>query len=117
MAKNGCQAIDKHFRFFSDLRPSQQALLRIFQQVAHGFVENLYFEEGEPLSRPAPKIRRQIRIKSYGIQKPPDPPDDFELKDEHIKFFELLREESSGYIAQIRVCDGLPAEVSMEEVA
>lgn len=106
----------KRPRYYRDLTSKQQGLLRKFQQVGYGSVENLYFEDGEPVSRPAPKTRRQIRLKNYSTAKPPDPTDDFELKDEHIKFFTLLKKEGSGYIAQIKVTDGLPAEVSMEEV-
>lgn len=106
----------KRPRYYRDLTTKQQGLLRKFQQVGYGSVENLYFEDGEPLARPAPKTRRNIRLKSYGAEKPPEPSADFELKDEQVKFFTLLEEEGSGYIAQIKVTDGLPAEVSVEEV-
>jgi hypothetical protein len=113
--KNTSPEHRKRPRYYRDLTAKQQGLLRKFQQVGYGSVDNLYFEDGEPLARPAPKTRRNIRLKSYGNAKPPDPPDDFELKEEHVKFFELLEEEGSGYIANIKITDGLPAEVSMED--
>lgn len=102
-------------RRYSELSPKQQALLRKFQQIGYGSVENLFFQDGDPVEKPAPKTRRNIRLRSYAKRRPQEPPDDFELKDEHVEFFNFLEEERSGYISKIEVRDGLPAEMSVEE--
>ncbi len=103
-------------RRYSGLTPKQQNLLRKFQIIGYGTVENLFFQDGDPVDKPAPKTRRNIRLRGFGLKKPQDPLGDFELKDEHIEFFTFLEEERSGYIAKIEVRDGLPAEMSVEEV-
>ena len=106
----------RHLRRYSELTPEQQIIIRKFQKVGFGTIENLCFAKGEPLTHPAPKIRRQIRLKRNGNAKPPDPSDDFELKNEHVEFFNYLKEKGNGIITKIEVQNGLPAEMSVEEV-
>ena len=104
-------------RRFSDLTPKQQALLRKFQNIGWGTVEDLFFEGGDPIVRPAPKVHRVIRLRGKGSGPTLHSERDFVLRDEHVTFFSFLREQQSGHIHRIEICDGLPAEMSVEEVA
>ncbi len=104
-------------RYFGDLTPKQQALLRKFQCVGWGALEGIYFENGEPMSRPAPRVHKTIRLRSKGPVTAPRPEHNFALSNEHVTFFSFLREQQNGHILRIEICDGLPAEMSVEEVA
>jgi hypothetical protein len=105
-------------RHFRDLTKKQQDLLRKFQEIGWGVIEDLVFQNGDPVLRPMPKIQRKIKLrKGKGPPRNCRPADDFELKDEHISFFSFLMEQQDGSIDRIEICDGLPAEMSVEEVA
>ena len=102
-------------RHFRELPRNHQTLLRRFQETGWGTVENLIVREGQPIL-PGLRIRKTIRLKSRD-RSPSLQKGDFVLKDEHIEFLQILREMGNGCIARIEVRDGLPAEVSMEEIA
>ena len=104
-------------RYFSDLTAKQQALLRRFQNVGWGAIEGIHFENGDPMSRPAPKVHKTLKLRSKGSRVAPRPEHNFMLRDEHVTFFSFLREQQNGHILRIEICDGLPAEMSVEVVA
>ncbi|MBC2595649.1 hypothetical protein H5P28_15380 [Ruficoccus amylovorans] len=102
---------------FQSLTPKQQELLRKFQSIGWGSMEGLVFQRGDPVLRPMPKVRRTIRLRSRSSPKSACPAEDFKLKDEYMCFFGFLMEQRDGSIAHIEIRDGLPAEMSVEEVA
>lgn len=104
-------------RYFRDLTKKQQNLLRKFQEIRWGVIENLVFQNGDPVLRPMPKIQRKIKLRKAKGSPPNDrPAEDFELKDEHVSFFSFIMEQQDGSINRIEICDGLPAEMSVEDV-
>jgi hypothetical protein len=103
-------------RRLRQLTRRQQDILVKMSRIGWGTVENLVFQDGEPVARPAPKIRRNIRLRGKAQARPADPPDDYELKDEQIEFVTFLEQQRSGCISRIDVRDGLPAEMSVDEV-
>jgi hypothetical protein len=104
-------------RRFQSLTPKQQELLRKFQSIGWGSMEGLVFQHGDPVLRPVPKVSRTIRLRSGGAPPCECLAEDFELKDEYVRFFDFLMEQQDGSISRIEIRDGLPAEMSVDEIA
>ncbi|MBN2069586.1 MAG: hypothetical protein JW739_08125 [Opitutales bacterium] len=102
-------------RYFSNLTVSQQQLVLKFKQIEWGSMQYLAYFGGEPILRPPPKVKRIIRLKRPSSRKP-QLPTDFELKQEYISFFAYLEQQQNGCIKNIEIRDGLPAEMSVEEI-
>jgi hypothetical protein len=107
--------ISARVRYFSSLTVSQQKLVLLFKKTQWGTMHNLAFYNGEPIFRPPPKIKRIIRLAESRYNKH-ETHGDFKLKKEFNSFFDYLEEQQNGCITFIDIRDGLPAEMSVEEV-
>lgn len=97
---------------FGALSPAKQEIVRRMQLIGFGKICDLPVVEGEPVLESARVVRRQK------LSRRPVPPAfsrDFELKTEHILFFEALEEMVDGNIACLEVQHGLPCHVDIIE--
>lgn len=100
----------------SSLSPRRNRLLEICQQVGFGRVEDLVFEDQEPLFDPPPRIVREIKFGGENGPRPELGTADFLLKQQVVELFEFLDERQSGTIDVLEVKHGLPFRVIVTEV-
>lgn len=97
---------------FGALSPAKQEIVRRMQLIGFGKICDLPVVEGEPVLEQARIVRRQK------LSRRPEPPAydrDFELKMEHVLFFETLQDMHDGEIACLEVQHGLPCLVDIIE--
>ena len=101
----------------SSLSPRRKRLLKICQQVGFGRVEDLVFEDREPLFDPPPRIVREIKFGGENGPRSELRTADFLLKQQVVELFKFLDERQSGTIDVLDVKHGLPFRVIVTEVS
>jgi hypothetical protein len=102
-------------RRYSQLTSAQKELLRKCQEVQFGAIQDVVFHNADPILKPAPKIRRKIKLKRSEAGPIEHASHDFELKDEQRALIRYLREHVNGSIAHIQVQNGLPSEIDVTD--
>ena len=95
------------------LSPGCLRLLRLFQSVEYGRVENLSIRDGEPVEGPV-TIIRSIRTDKDGTDQR-KAAQGFSLKKQHVVFFRELAKVGTGVVRRIDVQNGLPLRMEVEE--
>jgi hypothetical protein len=99
---------------FSQLSPSRQALVRLFQVLNFGQLLNLIVLDGEPIFDPEPIAVVDLKLDSDESARPEIELIDFEVRAEVYRFFYHLDKIKSGRIQKIEIRSGIPFRISME---
>jgi hypothetical protein len=99
---------------FSQLSPSRQALVRLFQSINFGSVENLRVENAEPAFHPPPMLLKDVKLDSDEAPRPEMTLVDFVLGDEVLRLLRLLDDMKLGTIRRIEVRAGIPRRILWE---
>lgn len=98
-----------------ELSRDRRRLLDLMRNMGYGRIENLTIRAGEPVIDASIKLvhEKLLGRKANGRASPPQ--GDFELKVQQIEVFECFDQLQDGYIPVLKVQDGLPFQLQMEE--
>lgn len=98
---------------FSDLSPQEQHLVRKMWKIQYGSIENLGILSGQPAFNGRTRILRDHALdRKVNLPKATN---DFTLKSPFISMFEQFHRIHTGIVAGIRIQDGLPVRMKVEE--
>ena len=97
-----------------DLSPARQALVRLFQTINHGSIEDLEVRQSEPVFDPLPVILKDVKLDKDEEPRPELALKDFVLSSEVLRLLALLDEMKSGTIRLIEVRAGIPRRIQMQ---
>jgi len=100
-----------HFR---QLSAPRQALVRLFQSINYGHIEDLEVRSGEPVFNPSPRVLIDVRLSGDEGPRPEHELGDFSLRDEIVRLLDRLGELGDGTVAQIEVRAGVPRRMVIE---
>jgi hypothetical protein len=100
-----------HFR---QLSAPRQTLLRLFQSVNYGQIEDLEVRSGEPVFNPAPRVLIDVRLTSDEAPRPERELGDFALREEIVRLMDRLGEFGDGSVTLIEIRAGLPRRMVIE---
>ena len=98
---------------FSDLSAPRQALIRLFQTMNFGYIENLHVRDHQPIYLPAPDVLVDVKLDHDEGPRPEMELDDFEVAGEVSRLLVRLDAMKDGRIDKIEVRGGLPRRVVM----
>ncbi len=101
----------------SSLSPARRRLIRVFQQLNFGTVENLRIQNGEPLFNSTSRVLRSHRAGKKDGPRAETSKADFHIKGQVSELLQLFDQERNLTIAAIDVQDGLPFRWWVEETA
>ena len=81
----------------------------------HCTIFDLVVRNGDPVLDPMPRIVRHIRFPRSAKPRPDASAEDFTLKAAAREFFEYLDQVENGKLKQVKVYDGLPSLVEVED--
>ena len=99
---------------FADLSPSWQRLLRLFQTINFGRIEELEIRNGEPVFSPGPRVFLELKLDAADGPRPERRLDRFELRSQVERFIEQIHRLSDGTVERIDVRHGLPFRMVVE---
>lgn len=99
---------------FHDLSPDKARLVRLFQTINFGRIEELEVRKGEPQFSPAPRIFVEVKLDSEDGPRPESRLSDFALRRPVDRFFEQISRLENGTIERIDVRHGLPFRMVVE---
>ncbi|HOK47303.1 MAG TPA: hypothetical protein PLK67_15285 [Bryobacteraceae bacterium] len=99
---------------FADLSPAWQRLLRLFQTINFGRVEELEIRNGEPVFIPGPRVFLELKLDAADGPRPERRLDRFELRSQVDRFIEQIHRLSDGTVERIDVRHGLPFRMVIE---
>ena len=97
-----------------DLSSPKQRLLRLFQAVNFGRVEDLEIRNGEPGFSPAPRVFVELKLDASNCSRPELRLDRFPLRDQVERFFNQIARLNEGTVEVIEVRHGLPFRMIIE---
>jgi len=100
-----------HFR---QLSAPCQRLVRIFQSINFGRIEDLEVRSGEPVFNPAPRVLITVELSSDEGARAEYDLGDFALPKETVRLMDHLSELGHGTVAIIEVRAGLPRRLVIE---
>jgi hypothetical protein len=99
---------------FADLSPSWQRLLRLFQSINFGRVEELEIRSGEPVFSPEPRVFLELKLDAADGPRPERRLDRFGLCSQVERFVEQVGRLNDGTVERIEVRHGLPFRMVIE---
>lgn len=99
---------------FHDLSPERARLVRLFQTINFGRIEELEIRSGEPQFNPAPRVFMEVKLDADDGPRPESQLSDFALRQPVERFFERLAQLKDGTIERIEVRHGLPFRMIFE---
>ena len=97
-----------------ELSPAKQRLLRLFQTINFGRVEELEIRDGEPEFSPPPRIFVELKLDAADGPRPESRLDRFPLRSQVERFVEQIARLSDGTVEVIEVRHGLPFRMVIE---
>lgn len=98
----------------SDLSAPRQALVRLFQSIDYGQVNDLYIRDREPLFSPAPTVLLDVKLDADCSGRPESELADFPLRDEVCRLFDRIDAMQTGSVQRIEIRAGIPRRVLVE---
>lgn len=98
-----------------DLSQQRQQLLNLMQEMRYGRIENLTIRMAEPVFDQSMRVIREVLLGKNANDKTRMPGGDFELKSQIMEMFECFERLQDGVIPLLRVQDGLPFQLQLEE--
>lgn len=102
---------------FRQLSAPRQALVRLFQTVNFGRIEDLEIRRTEPAFNPAPLVLLDLKLDTEEGPRPERDLTDFVLRDEVRRLMARLDEIENGCIQRIEVRAGIPRRLIVEAQA
>jgi hypothetical protein len=99
---------------FADLSPAWQRLLRLFQTIHFGRVEELEIRNGEPVFSPEPRVFLELKLDAADGPRPERRLDRFELRSQVERFIEQVIRLKDGTVERIEVRHGMPFRMVIE---
>jgi hypothetical protein len=99
---------------FHDLSPDRARLVRLFQTINFGRIEELEIRNGEPRFSPAPRVFVELKLDSADGPRPETCLSDFALRRPLDRFFEQVARLEDGTIERIDIRHGLPFRMVIE---
>jgi hypothetical protein len=99
-----------------DLSPERARLVRLFQTINFGRIEELEIRNGEPQFSPAPRVFVEVKLDAEDGPRPESRLSDFALRRPIERFFEQVTRLEDGTIERIEVRHGLPFRMIVEAV-
>jgi hypothetical protein len=101
-------------RRLSDLTPSRQALVRLFQEIDYGEIRGLEIRDSDPLLGSPPVVLFDVKLDAdEGNRQEADLPD-FALRDEVRRLMARFDDLKNGTIERIEIRSGIPRRVIIE---
>ena len=100
-----------------DLSSAKQRLLRLFQTINFGRVEELEIRAGEPEFSPAPRIFLELKLDTANGPRSESRLDRFPLRNQVERFFAQIAQLKDGNIELIEVRHGLPFRMVIEAMS
>ena len=97
-----------------NLSPAKQRLLRLFQAINFGRVEELEIRDGEPEFSPAPRVFVELKLDAADGPRREAQLDRFPLRSQVERFFAQLARLNNGTVEVIEVRHGLPFRMVIE---
>jgi hypothetical protein len=99
---------------FRQLSAPRQALVRLFQSINYGRIEDLEVRSGEPVFNPAPRVLIDVRLTSDEVPRTEHELGDFALSEETVRLMDRLGELGDGSVTLIEIRAGLPRRMVVE---
>jgi hypothetical protein len=100
-----------HFR---QLSAPRQKLVRLFQAINFGRIEDLEVRSGEPVFSPAPRVLITVELSSDESSRAEYDLDDFALSKETLRLMDRPEELGDGTVASIEIRTGQPRRMVIE---
>ena len=97
-----------------ELSPAKQRLLRLFQAVNFGRIEELEIRSGEPEFSPPPRVFIELKLDATDGPRPESGLDRFPLRNQVERFFTQIARLNEGTVEVIEVRHGLPFRMVIE---
>ena len=97
-----------------ELSPANQRLLRMFQAINFGRVEELEIRDGQPEFSPAPRVFVELKLDVADGPRPESQLDRFPLRAQVERFFTQIARMKEGTVEVIEVRHGLPFRMVIE---
>ena len=97
-----------------ELSPAKQRLLRLFQAINFGRIEELEIRNGEPEFSPPPHVFVELKLDAADGPRPESHLDRFPLRSQVERFFAQIARLNDGAIEVIEVRHGLPFRMVIE---
>ncbi len=98
----------------TDLSPSQRRLLRLFQAINFGRIEELEVRGGEPQFSPLPRVFVELKLDVDDGPRPESRLQHFPLRSQVGRFFTQLAQLRDGTVECIELRHGLPFRMVVE---
>lgn len=99
---------------FADLSPAWQRLLRLFQTINFGRIEELEIRNGEPVFSPEPRVFLELKLDAADGPRPERWLDRFELRSQVERFIGQAVRMKDGTVERVEVRHGLPFRMVIE---
>ncbi|MCZ2075995.1 MAG: hypothetical protein LC130_13480 [Bryobacterales bacterium] len=99
---------------FADLSPAWQRLLRLFQTINFGRIEELEIRNGEPVFSPEPRVFLELKLDTADGPRPERRLDRFELRSQVERFIGQVARMKDGTVERVEVRHGLPLRMVIE---
>ncbi|MCC6366326.1 MAG: hypothetical protein IT165_22645 [Bryobacterales bacterium] len=97
-----------------DLSPAKQKLLRLFQAINFGRIEELEIRDGEPQFNPVPRVFVELKLDVDDSPRTESRLDRFRLRSQVERFFTQIGRLNQGTVEMIEVRHGLPFRMVIE---
>ncbi|HVY93308.1 MAG TPA: hypothetical protein VHA14_11185 [Bryobacteraceae bacterium] len=97
-----------------DLSPAKQRLLRLFQTINFGRIEELEIRNGEPEFNPPPRLFVELKLDAADGSRPESRLNRFPLRSQVERFFDQISRLNDGAVEVIEVRHGLPFRMVIE---
>ena len=97
-----------------ELSPAKQRLLRLFQAMNFGRIEELEIRDGEPQFSPAPRVFVELKLDVDDGPRRESRLDHFPLRSQVERFFTQTSRLAEGTVEMIEVRHGLPFRMVIE---
>jgi hypothetical protein len=99
---------------FAELSVPRQILVRLFQSINFGQIQDIAIRDGDPVFHPEPVVLVDVKLDAEKGERQEAALADFALRDEVRRLMEHLDELKTGKIERIEVRSGIPRRVIME---
>jgi hypothetical protein len=98
-----------------NISKQRQRLLELMRELRYGRIENITILDGEPAFDPTIRVIREVLLGKKEKNRAAPSRDDFELKTQMVELFEQFDLVQNGIISLLKVQDGLPFQLQLEE--